>query len=89
MYSDAEIPLPGVRSMLSIPETSIQELKGHTAVFVQRAATLFEAQPVETGRSSAGRVEITSGLKPGDRVVVTGGFLLKSQLLKRALAEEE
>jgi cobalt-zinc-cadmium efflux system membrane fusion protein len=89
MYADAEIPVAGVRTLLAIPETAIQELKGHTAVFVQRGATLFEAQPVETGRSSGGRVEITSGLKPGDRVVVTGGFLLKSQLLKSSLAEEE
>jgi multidrug efflux pump subunit AcrA (membrane-fusion protein) len=89
MYADAELPVAGSRAVIFIPETAIQELKGHTAVFLQKNATLFEAQPVETGRSSAGRVEITSGIRPGDRIVVQGAFLLKSQLLKSSLAEEE
>ena len=36
---------------------------------------------VETGAERAGRVEIRRGVAAGDRVVVRGAFLLKSQLL--------
>lgn len=89
MYATAEIELPGSREAIFIPETAIQELKGHATVFVRRSATMFEAQPVETGRSAGGLIEITSGVRAGDQVVTRGGFVLKSQLLKSSLAEEE
>ena len=39
------------------------------------------ARDVETGAERAGRVEIRRGVAVGDRVVVRGAFLLKSQLL--------
>ena len=87
MYAEAEFRLARMRSAVSIPETAMQELKGQQVVFLQRGPSRFEAQVVETGRSNAGRIEITRGLQAGDQVVVSGGFLLKSQLLKSALAE--
>jgi hypothetical protein len=34
-------------------------------------------------------VEITAGLQPGDEVVVSGAFQLKSELLKGQLIEDE
>jgi len=34
-------------------------------------------------------MEITSGLAEGGKVVTSGGFTLKSELLKSTLAEEE
>jgi multidrug efflux pump subunit AcrA (membrane-fusion protein) len=36
---------------------------------------------VETGAERGGRIEIRRGLTAGERVVVRGAFLLKSQLL--------
>jgi cobalt-zinc-cadmium efflux system membrane fusion protein len=88
MYANAEIILPGSRDAIFIAETAIQELKGHAAVFVRKSATLFDARPIETGRSSGGLIEVTSGLGPGDQVVTRGGFILKSQLLKSSLTED-
>jgi cobalt-zinc-cadmium efflux system membrane fusion protein len=89
MYATAEIVLHGSHDAIFVPETAIQELKGHAAVFVRKSATLFEARPIETGASSGGVVEVSSGLDAGDQVVTRGGFLLKSQLLKSSLTEEE
>jgi len=39
----------------------------------------YELRRVETGRQQGDRVEIRSGLKPGDRVVTAGAFLLDSE----------
>ena len=88
MYADAELELPGTRTAIYIPEHAIQEVKGNATVFVRRGPTEFEAVAVETGQSTNGKVEIRSGLTPGDEVVEKGAFVLKSQLLKSSLAEE-
>jgi len=34
-------------------------------------------------------VEVSSGLKGGERVVARGSFILKSQFLRASLAEED
>ena len=41
------------------------------------------------GRSAGGRVEILSGLRAGEQVVVDGVFTLKSAILKSTFGEEE
>jgi cobalt-zinc-cadmium efflux system membrane fusion protein len=88
MYAEAELDLPGRRTAIEIPDTAVQEVKGSRVVFVRRAPITFEAVMVEQGRTRDGRVEILHGLRPGEEIVVQGAFILKSQLLKSALAEE-
>ena len=41
------------------------------------------------GESAAGKVEVLSGLREGEDVVIEGVFTLKSMVLKSAFAEEE
>jgi len=48
-------------------------------VFVERADGTFEPRAVETGWRFGDRVEIVRGLAPGDRIVVSGSFLLDSE----------
>jgi cobalt-zinc-cadmium efflux system membrane fusion protein len=88
MFATAELQLPGERQILMAPEAALQELKGQSVVFVDRGQGRFEAAPVELGVRLRGEVEIRGGLQPGDRVVVRGAFVVKSQLLKSSLAEE-
>ena len=38
-------------------------------------------RPVKLGREALGRQVVAQGLKPGDRVVVAGAFLIKSELI--------
>jgi multidrug efflux pump subunit AcrA (membrane-fusion protein) len=57
-------------------------------VFVQKSNQQFRQQVVKLGQSVADRVEVVSGLQPGDRVVVRGSFEVKSELLKSSLKEE-
>lgn len=95
MYADAEFAGAassgaGVsgRRTLTVAESALQDLKGQTVVFVEKAQDEYEPRAVEPGRSFDGRVVILNGLSAGERVVVKGAFVLKSQLLKKSLAEE-
>ena len=92
MYADAEFAGAqigaGETRSLSIAEAALQDLKGQTVVFVEQSAGEYEPRVVEPGRSQDGRVTILKGLSAGERVVVKGAFILKSQLLKKSLAEE-
>jgi cobalt-zinc-cadmium efflux system membrane fusion protein len=54
---------------------------------VTENGTEFTPRPLELGRVSGGKVEVTGGLKAGDRYAVKGGFLLKSELKKGELGE--
>ncbi len=70
----------GERSVV-VPQSAVQTLLGSTLVFVKSEEDLFEARPVRLGARREGRVEIVSGLRPDEPIVVAGGFALKSQLL--------
>jgi len=87
MYATTRVPQVGKRAVLLVPEEAIQDINGVPAVFVRRSPTEFEPRAVKTGRHMNGDAEITDGLNAGDAVVVKGSFLLKSQLMRRAIEE--
>ena len=90
MYATAHIERQRAESVLTVPEEAVQELNGIRVVFVKTGTDRFEARPVDVGRRLSGRVELLAGLvKPGDQMVTKGSFVLKSQMLKSTLAEEE
>ncbi len=88
MYANAEIESGSSGSAIFIPQTAPQEVEGKTVVFVQKGEDRFEVRPVRVGRTVQGLLEVAAGVRPGDRVVTQGSFLLKSQLLKSTLGEE-
>src|SRR3546814_6999177 len=68
-------------------DLALQSLEGRDVVFV-RTNQGFRAQKVTIGRRSAGRVEVLSGLKPGQMIATQNAFLLKAELGKGAGEEE-
>jgi membrane fusion protein (multidrug efflux system) len=65
----------GVRQSLSAPESAVSVQGDSSFVYVLRAAgerTMAEQRPVITGVRQDGFVEITDGVKPGDRIVADG-----------------
>ncbi|MFN0106250.1 MAG: efflux RND transporter periplasmic adaptor subunit [Bryobacteraceae bacterium] len=88
MYATAELTSGGTGEALYVPQEAIQEMNGHSIVFVATGANKFHARPVETGPRAGAGVAILSGLNAGDRVVTRGAFLLKSEMLKSTLTEE-
>jgi membrane fusion protein, copper/silver efflux system len=87
MYVEAVLSAPESRTMLVVPETALQEYQNKTVVFVQTGPGRFLLRTVETGGRKDGLVEITKGPAEGERVVTTGSFLLKSEMLKNSLED--
>ena len=82
MFVEVELPESESPNVLQIPATSIQSADGTSFVFVHQGGERFERRNVKLGGSSDGNIEILGGLKPNEKVVVAGGFSLKSELLK-------
>lgn len=74
---------------LVVPLGAVTRLRDQDVVFVRQADGHFEVHPVTLGRSAGGRVQILSGLRPGEQVVTAGVFTLKSAVLKATFAEED
>ncbi|MBB3892900.1 cobalt-zinc-cadmium efflux system membrane fusion protein [Phenylobacterium haematophilum] len=70
-----------------VPEEAVQTWEGQDVVFV-RTKTGFVARPVLVGIRAAGRVEVASGLRAGENIVVKNAFLLKAELAKGEAEEE-
>jgi cobalt-zinc-cadmium efflux system membrane fusion protein len=85
MYAKARIIDDGNRASVLIPRTAVQEAKGVQLVFVQLAIDAYEARRVKTTPADNNMVAIAADLRPGERVVTTGSFLLKTETLKESL----
>jgi Cu(I)/Ag(I) efflux system membrane fusion protein len=69
------------KNTLNLPtDAVIRESKGAT-VWLKTGNNTFRSQMVSTGLENNGVVEITSGLKKGDVVVVRGTYLLNSEFI--------
>jgi cobalt-zinc-cadmium efflux system membrane fusion protein len=83
MFATAEVVTGASWSqVILIPSSAVQKLAGKTTVFVRAKDGSFAKREVELGRESGNGVEVKSGLKEGEEVVVVGAFTLKSELLK-------
>ena len=73
-------------SVAVVPETAVQTMDNRPVVFVGgHDDGEFEARSVVIGKTSHGKVEVLKGLESGDLVVVDGGFVLKSELMRSEL----
>lgn len=81
MSASALVPLgDAAGSVVTVPVEALQRQQWGWCVFVPRAeAGVFELRPVGRGRDLGGEVEVLSGLRAGERVVVDGAFLLKAE----------
>ncbi len=78
MFVDLEIPVE-MPAAVTVPADAVIESGIRQTVFVERGVGLFEPRPVQTGWRLGDRVEIVKGLEPGERVVVSGNFLIDSE----------
>jgi membrane fusion protein, heavy metal efflux system len=62
---------------LAVPSSAIVDEGGQSVVFVQRGGESFERRVVAIGIRDGDQVEIFSGLKPAERVVTRGAYLVR------------
>ena len=87
MFASAHLAEPETRDAVFVPEDALQNINGMPVVFVTTDAITFQARTVNVGTRSMGKAEIVDGLKPGDRVVVNGAFMVKSEMLKGTMGD--
>ena len=79
MFADARIYASPIRDAVSVPLEALIRTGESDRVVVALSGGLFDAREVTAGIESGDRVQILSGLKPGEHVVVSGQFLLDSE----------
>lgn len=75
MYARVRLEVDRRDDALVVPRNALVDFQGKRGVFVPEG-NKAAFKPVETGLEDAGRVEVTSGLQEGARVVTTGATAL-------------
>jgi cobalt-zinc-cadmium efflux system membrane fusion protein len=89
MYASVTLSSKTGRAALTAPEAAVQTVDDQTVVFVSAGDDRYDVRPVSVGAPIGDRVVLLSGVKEGERVVVEGAFLLKTELMRDELASEE
>lgn len=71
-----------------IPKGAIQNIDGTDVVFI-RTAEGFEKRIVQTGKSDDDNIEIVSGLESGELFANSKTFILKADLLKSSVEDDD
>lgn len=68
---------------MRVPASAVQPLGGEEVVFLERSAGVYEVRPVVVGHRYGQIAELMSGLTGGERIVVHGAFILRSELSRQ------
>jgi Cu(I)/Ag(I) efflux system membrane fusion protein len=79
MFAEAVIYGGPKREVLAVPAEAVIETGRRSSVVLALGGGRFQPVDVVTGMASGGMVEILSGVKAGDEVVVSGQFLIDSE----------
>ncbi len=88
LFVRVSIPIGTPRDVLSIPAPAVMQHEGANFVFVQVGPKTFRRADVTTGLETDNFVEIVSGLKEEEPVVVEGAIALKAEMLIATLVKE-
>lgn len=75
------------REALAVPADAVIREEAGAHVFVQVAENTFKPRMVELGQEDFDQIEITKGLNEGDTIVITGAYLLYSEIKLRKGSE--
>ena len=75
--------------ILSVPVAAVQRVRNEWCVFLPKGDGTFEIRRIGRGRDLAGEVEVLSGLRAGEQIVVDGAFLLKAQAERGEAGHDE
>jgi membrane fusion protein, copper/silver efflux system len=84
MAATVEIMAPVGGSRVAIPESALIDTGRRQVVLVERGEGRYEPRPVKLGAHVPGWVQVTDGVKPGERVVTQATFLIDAESNIRA-----
>lgn len=86
MFADVELAVTRPAS-LAIPVDALVDAGVRKTVFVEAGEGTYEPRQVETGWRGGGLVEVVRGLAAGERIVLSGVFLVDSESQLRAVSQ--
>jgi len=78
MFVDVELNVE-TPAAVTVPAEAVIDSGLRKVVYVESASGEFEPRVVHSGWRLGDRVQVTSGLEPGERVAVSGNFLIDSE----------
>jgi len=78
LFVNVDVIVDASRAPVTVLAEAVQTINNASVVFVEMPGG-FAPQPVQLGRSGAGRVEILAGLAPGARYAARNAFVLKAE----------
>jgi membrane fusion protein, heavy metal efflux system len=88
MFATATIISPQGREAILVPSSAVQDVNGHSVVFIPTGHGQFAWRAVRTGLSANGQIEITDGLAADTPVVADGSYWLKAALTQSTIPSE-
>jgi len=78
MFTNVEIKMD-LGKRLAVPDDAVIDTGARQIIYVDKGEGYFEAREVHTGIKSGGMTEILHGLDAGEKVAVSGTFLIDSE----------
>ncbi|WP_243371666.1 efflux RND transporter periplasmic adaptor subunit [Geotalea sp. SG265] len=78
MFVNAVIKVP-LGSAIVVPVTAVIDTGTRKVVWVESSPGMFEPRDVQVGQQTDDKIQILSGINPGDKVAVSGGYLIDSE----------
>ncbi len=78
MFVSARIKVP-LGTALVVPVSAVIDSGKRRLVWVESSPGMFEPRQVQVGQQAGDRVQILSGIRDGEKVAVSGGYLIDSE----------
>jgi RND family efflux transporter MFP subunit len=80
MYATVLVRAAASGTAVSIPRSAIQQVGERQLVYLKSSTPgVFVEREIDTVRTSGDRVEVPSGLQPGDTIVTDGSFFVRAE----------
>ncbi len=88
LLMQADVVIGQADVAVTVDNRAIQTFENAPVVFVQEG-DIYEPRPVQLGRQDDTLTEILSGLEPGDQYVVENSYLIKADLEKSSVEDDD
>ncbi|HML73195.1 MAG TPA: efflux RND transporter periplasmic adaptor subunit [Anaerohalosphaeraceae bacterium] len=85
MFADVEVAIPLPGQMLAIPQTAVMSDAGENFIFQHWKNDLWVRRDVTVGETYGNFIELLSGASQGSKIVTSGAFMLKSDVLREKM----